>query len=153
MGAAAAVVLTVAAFAYQSLQVPYRAPALTSPLPALGGCSPAPCANLQGYTLWVANINVKDNLATMQITFRNSSDSTHAGPEDLLLIDSMKHSSPPVFDTPGCTHWTRHEFSHGATYGPLNMCFKTANTWSPPLVLLWTPDFGFTCCHTEIKLS
>jgi hypothetical protein len=88
----------------------------------------------------------------MQITFRNSSDSTHAAPADLELIDSQRHSSPASFDLPGCTQWSRHEFSHGATYGPLTVCFRAATT-APPLVLRWSPDFGFVCCQTDIKLT
>jgi hypothetical protein len=146
-----AVVVLVAVAAYGSLQVPFQAPTLSIPVPALG-CAPAPCANLHGYTLWVTNLDVQGNLVTMQITFRNSSDSTHASPEDLMLIDSQRNTSRPIFDTPSCTAWSRHEFSHGATYGPLVVCFK-AGTVPPPLVLRWSPDFGLVCCQTDIKLS
>jgi hypothetical protein len=137
--------------AYGSLQVPFQAPTVSSPVPALG-CTPAPCANLQGYTLWVTNLDLQGDRVTMQITFRNSSDSTHAAPEDLVLIDSQRQTSRPVFDAPSCTPWSRHEFSHGAMYGPLVVCFKVG-TSSPPLVLRWSPDFGFVCCQTDIKLS
>src|SRR5467141_4326121 len=84
------VVVVVAAAAYGSLQVPFQAPTVSSPVPALG-CTPAPCANLQGYTLWVTNLYVQGNLVTMQVTFSNSSSSTHASPEDLMLIDSRGH--------------------------------------------------------------
>jgi hypothetical protein len=145
------VVATVAVFAYQSLQVPFQAPTVSSPVPALG-CTPAPCADLNGYTLWVTNLEVQGNLVTMQITFRNSSDSTHASPEDLLLIDSRQNASPAIFDATGCTAWSRHEFSHGAMYGPITVCFRASST-APPLVLRWSPDFGFVCCQTSIKLS
>jgi len=146
-----AVVVLVAAAAYGSLQVPFQAPAASSPVPALG-CMPAPCANLHGYSLWVTNLDVKGNLVTMQITFRNSSDSTHAAPEDLVLIDSQRQTSRPIFDAPTCTPWSRYQFNHGATYGPLVVCFR-AGTAVPPLVLRWSPDFGFVCCQTDIKLS
>ena len=140
-----------AVLAYRSLQVPYQPPTVSSPLPALG-CTPAPCANLHGYTLWVADLNVQGDMVTMQITFRNSSDSTHAAPEDLALIDSRHQTSPAIFDAPGCTHWSRHEFKKGATYGPLVICFRATST-APPLTLRWTPDFGFVCCQTDIKLT
>jgi hypothetical protein len=153
-GAIAAVVLvaaTIAVLAYRSLQVPYQAPAVSSPVPALG-CAPAPCADLQGYTLWVTNIGVQGDLVTMQVTFRNSSDSTHAAPEDLVLIDSQRNQSRAVFDAPACTPWSRHEFNHGATYGPVVVCFRPG-TAAPPLVLRWSPDFGLVCCQTDIKLS
>jgi hypothetical protein len=151
IGAAILVVGTVAVLAYQSLQVGFQPPTVSSPLPALE-CTPAPCANLQGYTLWVTGLNAQSDLVTMQITFRNSSDSTHAAPADLELIDSQAHVSRPAFDAPGCTPWSRHEFNHGATYGPITVCFRASGT-SPPLVLRWSPDFGFTCCQTDIKLS
>src|SRR5713101_2559805 len=114
--AAALVVLTIGVLAYQSLQVPYQAPTVSSPLPAAGGCAPAPCADLRGYTLWVTNLDVQTDLVKMQVTFRNSSNSTHAAPEDLVLIDSQHHPSPAIFDAASCTAWSRHEFSHGATY-------------------------------------
>jgi hypothetical protein len=151
IGAAVLVAGTVAVLGYQALQVPYQAPTVGSPRPALG-CTPAPCANLQGYTLWVTNLSVQSNLVTMEVTFRNSSDSTHASPEDITLIDSHNRPSPAIFDAPDCTHWSRHEFSHGATYGPLVMCFRAITT-TPPLVLRWSPDFGFVCCQTDLKLS
>jgi len=148
---ALAVVVLVAVAAYGSLQVPFQAPTVSSPAPALG-CVPAPCANLHGYTLWVTNLDVQGNLVTMQITFRNSSDSTHASPEDLVLIDSQRQTSRPIFDAPSCGAWSRHEFNHGATYGPLVVCFR-AGASAPPLVLRWSPDFGLVRCQTDIKLS
>lgn len=141
----------VAVVAYESLQIPFQGPTVSSPVPALG-CTPAPCADLHGYTLWVNNLGVQGELVTMQITFRNSSDSTHAAPADLTLIDSNGHSYEPIFDAPNCTAWSRHEFSHGATYGPLMVCFRASST-APPLVLRWSPDFGFVCCQTDIKIS
>jgi len=146
-----AVAVLVALAAYGSLQVPFQPPSVSTPLPALR-CTPAPCANLRGYTLWVTNLDIQGNLVTMQITFRNSSDSTHASPDDLALIDSQRQTSRPIFDAPGCTSWSRHEFNHGASYGPLVICFR-AGTSAPPLVLRWSPDFGLICCQTDIKLS
>jgi len=79
VAAGLAVVILVGAAAYGSLQVPFQAPTVSSPVPALG-CTPAPCANLRGYTLWVTNLGVQGNLVSMEITFRNSSNSTHASP-------------------------------------------------------------------------
>jgi len=151
LGAALLIVLTVAVLAYQSLASESRPVPASSPVPAAGGCTPAPCANVQGYTLWVSKLDLTSNLETMQITFKNSSDYTHAAPEDLELIDSAHETSRPIFSAPGCTPWSRHEFNNGATYGPLIVCFEVATT-APPLVLRWSPDFGF-CCRTDIKLS
>ncbi len=152
IAAAVLVVGTIAVLAYRSLQVPYQAPTAASPLPAVGGCTPAPCADLRGYTLWVSNLVVTPDLVTMQMTFRNASNSTHATPADLMLIDSQHRQSSPIFDAAGCTAWSRHEFGHGATYGPVTMCFRAASV-APPLVLRWSPDFGFVCCQTDIKLT
>jgi hypothetical protein len=151
IGAGLALVGFVAVAAYGAMQLPFQPPTASSPAPTLG-CTPAPCANLQGYTLWVTNLNAQSNLVTMEITFRNSSDSTHASPEDLVLVDSHHHTSGPSFDSPGCTQWSRHEFSHGARYGPITVCFRATST-APPLVLSWSPDFGLLCCRTDIKLT
>jgi hypothetical protein len=67
-------------------------------------CSPQPCLNLQNYTLWVSNVTESEGIVRMQITFRNASDSTHAAPEDLQLIDNHHQSSTSVQDPSGCTH-------------------------------------------------
>lgn len=141
----------VAVGAFQSLQTPFQNPTPSNAAPYTS-CSPAPCANVQNYYLWVTNLNVGSDLVTMQVTFRNSSDSTHASPEDLTLIDAGRHASEVVFDAPGCTSWSRHTFNSGATYGPITVCFRLANPVTP-LVLRWSPDFGLLCCRTDIKLD
>lgn len=153
-GAAAAgllVVITVAIAAFLAMHAPFQAPTTSDATPVVN-CSPAPCADVAGYTLWVANLKVDRDLVSMQITFKNSSDSTHASPEDLLLIDSKLHTSGLVTDAPGCQTWSRHEFNKGALYGPLNVCFRVS-TSAPPLVLRWSPDLGLICCRTDIKLT
>src|SRR2546428_13503720 len=100
------VVLTIAVLASGSLHLPYQAPSVASPLPAAGGCTPAPCADLRGYTLWGSNLDARPDLVTMQVTFRNSSNSTHASPEDLVLIDSQHQMLPAGVDATGCTGWS-----------------------------------------------
>jgi hypothetical protein len=150
------VVLLVAAavigvIAFQSLRSPLATSiGLASPSPA--PCSPAPCRNVQGYTLWVSNVSVHGNLVRMQVKFKNSSDSTHASPEDLQLIDSGKHASGLVTDSTSCNTWSRHEFSNGATFGPIEICFRVTNA-TPPLTLRWTPDFGFFCCEENLTID
>ncbi len=144
-------VLAVGIAAFQSLQVPLETPVASSPTPAVG-CTPAPCANVRGYMLWVSNLKSEGDVVTMEVTFRNASQATHADPSDLELIDSARHSSHPDFSLPDCTQWSRHEFSNGATYGPLTLCFKVTTT-SPPLTLRWSPDFGLFCCQRDIKLD
>ncbi|HEY2597666.1 MAG TPA: hypothetical protein VGJ79_04230 [Candidatus Dormibacteraeota bacterium] len=153
-GAAAAallLVLLIAMAAFLAMQVAYRNPSPSNAVPALN-CSPAPCADVQDFTLMVTNLKVDRDLVSMQVTFKNSSSATHASPEDLRLIDSKLHSSGLITDAPGCQTWSRHEFGNGATFGPINVCFRVT-TADPPLVLRWSPDFGFFCCQSDIKLS
>jgi hypothetical protein len=137
--------------AFLSMQTPFQSPTASSPVPAVA-CSPPPCANLQGYTLWVTNLTVTGNVVSMQVMFLNSSGSTHASPEDLQLIDSKQQASGLITGSPGCQTWARHEFNNGAKFGPLTVCFPAAAP-APPLVLRWSPDFGLFCCRTDIKLN
>lgn len=151
LGAGLLVAVVVAVVAFMSMQTPFQSPAASSPVPAVA-CSPAPCANLQGYTLWVTNLTVNGSVVSMQVVFQNSSSSTHASPEDLQLIDSKQQASGLIADSPGCNTWNRHEFSNGAKFGPVNICFRVSSTASP-LDLRWSPDFGLFCCRTDIKLD
>lgn len=143
--------LLIAIAAFLAMQAKFRSPTPSSAVPAFN-CSPSPCADVQDFTLWASNLKVDGNLVSMQITFKNSSKATHASPGDLTLIDSKQHSSGLVTDAPGCQTWSRHEFSNGATFGPTNVCFRVS-TADPPLVLRWSPDFGFFCCQSNIKLT
>jgi hypothetical protein len=149
--AALLVVVAVGVAAFVAMQVTFQGPAVSGPTPAVN-CSPAPCANVQGYTLWVTNLKVQGDLVSMEVTYKNSSNSTHASPEDLTLIDSKKRTSGLITDASGCQTWHRHEFNNGATFGPTNVCFRVS-TADPPLVLRWSPDFGLFCCQTDIELS
>ena len=115
-------------------------------------CSPGPCADVQGFTLWISDETITGDLVTMQVKFRNSSPSTHASPEDLQLIDASRHASGLVTDAPNCSSWSRHEFSNGATFGPINICFRVSNV-TRPFILRWSPDLGLFCCETDIKLT
>ncbi|HZK74901.1 MAG TPA: hypothetical protein VFD88_12965 [Clostridia bacterium] len=151
VAAALLVVVAAAIAAFLAMQIPFQAPGTGAATPAVN-CTPAPCANVQGYTLWVANLKRDGGLVSMQVTFKNSSNSTHSSPEDLQLVDSTKHTSGIVTDAPGCQTWSRHEFSNGATFGPMNVCFRVS-TSLPPLVLRWSPDLGFFCCQTDITLT
>lgn len=138
----------VAYVAYSSLIGPINVTPSTSLAP--GNCSPRPCADVQGFTLWVSDVRVDAGLVRMQLKFKNSSVSTHASPEDLRLIGAGGKSSGLVISAAGCNRWTRHEFSGGATFGPL-VCFPAGDA-TPPLTLRWSPDLGFFCCQTDIKI-
>jgi hypothetical protein len=151
LGGAVPVVLAVAVAAYFAMQTTFQGPNAGGAVPALN-CSPAPCADVQGYTLWVSNLKVSGDLVSMQVTFKNSSGATHSSPEDVELIDSKLNTSRLVTDGAGCQTWNRHEFNNGATFGPLTVCFRVS-TAAPPLVLRWTPDLGLICCSTDIKLT
>jgi hypothetical protein len=151
-GVAAGLLLaaTVAVVAYLSLKAPFQVAPITTV--TTESCTPRPCANVQGFTLWVSDVRVDSNIVRMQVRFKNSSDSTHASPQDLQLIDGSQHSSGLVTGVAGCNTWTRQEFAGGATFGPIDVCFRVTNT-TPPFVLRWSPDFGFFCCQTDIKIA
>ena len=139
----------VALFAFESLQVP---PVTNSTNLTPENCSPGPCANVQGFTLWVSNVHIEGDLVTMQVRFRNSSSSTHASPEDLQLIDSSRHSSGLVTGGTDCNTWTRHEFANGAYFGPIDVCFRVTSS-DPQFTLHWTPDLGLFCCETDFIVT
>ena len=135
--------------AYQALHAPIPTSSSNALTPE--SCTPGPCADVQHYMLWVSNVNVTGDLVTMEVKFQNSSTSTHASPEDLQLIDASRHSSGLVTDASGCNTWTRHEFSNGATFGPIDICFRVSSA-TRPFVLKWSPDLGLFCCETDIKI-
>ena len=145
----AVVVIAVGVAAFQALQVPFQPP---QSVPNSASCSPQPCANMRGYIMWVTDLKSDGGLVTMKVTFRNSSTATHAEPDDLRLVDSQNNVDEPVFDIPGCTRWPRTDFNNGATFGPQPMCFRPASV-AAPLVLRWSPDEGFFCCRTDVKLT
>ena len=136
--------------AYQSLHAPVQTSSNTALTPE--SCSPGPCADVQGFTLWISDVKVNGDLVSMQVTFRNSSAATHASPEDLELIDPSRHTSGLVTGTPGCNSWTRHEFNNGETFGPIGVCFRVSNA-NPPFILHWSPDLGLFCCEKDIRIN
>jgi hypothetical protein len=144
------VAAAIALSAYQALHIPLQASS-DKPL-APENCSPGPCAEVQGFTLWISDFKVAGDLVSMQVKFRNSSSSTHTSPEDLQLIDASRHVSGIITDAPDCNTWTRHEFSNGATFGPINVCFRVSSA-TRPFILRWSPDLGLFCCETDIRLT
>jgi len=143
------VVIAVAVAAFISMQGPLQLPtASPSPSP----CSPQPCADIRGFILWVTDVKTDSGVVSMTLIFRNSSNSTHADPSELQLLDSSGRPSNAVHDAPGCTAWPRTEFNNGAQLGPVPECFRPAST-NPPLKLHWEPDFGVFCCQTDIPLA
>ena len=149
IGAGAAVVLAVAVAAFISLQQPFQLPTSSQPSAT---CSPKPCANVRGFILWVSDVKVDSGLVSMNLTFQNSSASTHADPSEIQLIDSTGSPNERVTDTAACTAWPRTEFNNGNQFGPVPECFRPSST-GPPMKLHWAPDFGFFCCETDIALT
>jgi|SRR5215467_5472684 len=139
----------VAGGAYMALKAPLSTQPNTNLSPET--CTPGPCANLDGYTIWISNVRVTNDVVRMTVKFQNSSPSTHAAPDDLSLIDAARRSSIPITDATGCKSFTRHEFNDGAYFGPLDLCFRVSNS-SPPFILHWTPDLGAFCCEKDITL-
>ena len=115
-------------------------------------CSPGPCADVQGFTIWISNVNVSANQVTMSLKFHNSNPATHVAPDDLQLIDASRHVSGPAFDLSGCPTWTRHDFKNGATFGPFPVCFTVTNT-NRPFTLHWSPQVGLFCCEKDITIT
>jgi hypothetical protein len=136
--------------AYQALRAPVHVNDNSNLTPE--NCSPGPCVVLKGFTLWISDIRFEGDLVKMTVKFRNSSTATHASPEDLQLIDVSRHASIPITDMPECKTWTRHEFRNGATFGPIDICFRVTNT-TRPFILHWSPDLGPFCCETTIKIT
>ncbi len=139
----------VAFAAYTALKAPLQTPASVNLPPE--NCTPGPCANVQGYRIWISNVRLDNDVLRMTVKFQNSSTSTHASPEDLSLIDAGRRSSNMITDSSGCSTWTRHEFANGAYFGPVDICFRVSNT-TPPFILHWTPDVGAFCCQKDITL-
>jgi len=145
--------LMVAALVAGAAYTALKAPLSTTPNSNLtpDNCSPGPCVNLRGYTIWISNVKVQNDLVRMTVKFQNSSVSTHASPEDLQLIDAARRTSIPITGPTGCTTFARHEFSGGKTFGPINLCFRVGNS-TPPFILHWTPDLGTFCCEQDLTL-
>ena len=144
------VAAVVAGTAYLALKAPLQSNPNSNLTPQ--ACSPGPCADVQGYTLWISNVHVDNDLVRMTVKFKNSSQSTHASPEDLTLTDSVRHSSGLVTGVAGCNTWERHQFNNGQTFGPIDICFRV-NSTTPPFTLRWAPDLGAFCCEQDITIS
>lgn len=144
------VAAVVAVAAYTALKAPLETPSKSSNL-APESCSPGPCEDVRGFTIWISNVKVDSNLVRMTVKFQNSSSATHASPEDLILVDTEGHTSSLVTDATGCNTWQRHEFSDGQLFGPINICFRVTNT-TPPFTLRWSPDLGAFCCEQDISI-
>lgn len=148
-GLVAAAVIGYAAF------VALKAPLLpgTNDTSVTETCSPGPCANLNGYTLWISNVHMVNDVVHLTVKFQNYSGSTHASPEDVQLIDASRRASAPLSGVTGCNTWTRHVFTKsGDTFGPIDVCFRVTNA-TPPFILRWSPDEGAFCCETDIRID
>ncbi len=148
-GLLAAAVISYQAFV--ALQSPLQA---TNKASVTEACAPGPCANLNGYVLWISNVHLVNDVVHMTVKFQNSSAATHASPDDLQLIDASRRASTPISDAGGCTTWVRHELAprSGETFGPVDICFRVTNA-TPPFTLRWSPDEGAFCCEKDIRID
>ena len=147
-----AVLAVVAVAAFQSEVAPLtRGSGGSTPAPA-PACSPQPCASIQGYDVWVADVQVTTGSVRMTVSFRNASSSTHADPSDFVLVEANGRADKPAYNSSTCPHWPRTEFANGARRGPFPLCFQPANV-AAPLHLRWEPDFGFSAVSAEIRLT
>jgi hypothetical protein len=143
------VAAVIAGTAYTALKAPLSLSSQTPLTPE--NCAPGPCTDVQGYTIWVSSVHLDNDIVHMTVKFKNSSTATHAAPEDLTLIDSERRQGQPIGDSPGCKIFARTDFSNGATFGPVNVCFRVVNT-SPPWILHWSPDVGAFCCQKDLTI-
>jgi len=141
----------VAVFAYISMNVPVQQ-SLGIASPSTTACTPEPCEDVQGFTLWVSQVSVSGNLVHMTVNFKNSSKATHASPDDLTLIDHSNHTARITTSGSDCNTWSRHVFANGETFGPIDICFQVSDT-TAPFTLRWTPDLGFFCCDSRLPIS
>ena len=139
----------VAGIAYTALKSPIAATPNSNLNP--DNCSPGPCANLNGYTIWISKVRVTNDIVHMTVKFQNSSVSTHVAPDDLTLVDSGRHSGIPIGGITGCKTFARTDFNNGKTFGPVDICFRVSNS-TPPFILHWTPDMGTFCCQRDITI-
>jgi hypothetical protein len=143
------VAVLIAGAAYTALKAPLSVQRTTNLAPE--NCSPGPCTDIQGYTIWISKVSVNNDIVHMTVKFKNSSPSTHAAPEDLTLIDSERRQGTLIVDSPGCKTFARTDFNHGATFGPVDLCFRVSDP-TPPFILDWTPDIGAFCCETRLTI-
>jgi hypothetical protein len=140
----------VAGAAYSALKAPLGSQPNSNLNPEI--CSPGPCDNVNGFTIWVSKVRVANDIVHMTVRFQNTSAATHVAPEDLNLIDAGRRSSIPISGIAGCKSFARHEFSGSdQSFGPVDICFRVANS-TPPFILHWTPDLGTFCCEADITI-
>jgi hypothetical protein len=143
------VAAVIAGAVYTALKAPLSVSSQTPLTPE--NCAPGPCTDVQGYTMWVSNVHIDNDIVHMTVKFKNSSTSTHAAPEDLTLIDAERRQGQPIGDSPGCKVFARTNFNNGATFGPVDVCFRVVNT-TPPWILHWSPDVGAFCCQKDLTI-
>jgi len=115
-----------------------------------GPCSPQPCANADGWNVYVSDLNKNAQssippeagnvFVTMSVSFKNdTSQEQHANPTEFVLKDStgVKHA---LTYTPACPTWEPVNLTKGASFGPRCVAFQ-AKAGDDALVLTWTTVF------------
>lgn len=117
-------------------------------------CSPAPCANHNGYSVTVDSLNTDspvgtfakpdagNNFITMNVTFHNGTttyQSVNLAEFKLTDASGIKHYPVVLTDAPGCGGWVPVQIPAGGSYGPKPLCFQ--GTVNGDLTLDWSPGF------------
>lgn len=129
------------------------------------GCSPKPCANANGVTVSVSNLNRNaplgglfippekgNHLVLMEMTMHNGSSAKQtAGPFNFKLRDAAGLEHDVTFsDAPGCVLWQPVDLTPGATLGPKPLCFQAFGDPNGRLTLLWSA--GLFSATEEVPL-
>jgi hypothetical protein len=148
--------------ALAAAKIPDTAPEKSPALPpgetitALPVCSPTPCADRGGLTMYVTNVNTNGGdagngfrWAKITLRWHDTSGENTVGDVGFTLRDgtSTVHESESSEDggpPKGCGAFedaTRTTLAPGASWGPLTLCFRIGGP-SQPLTLGWFDDCG-----------
>ena len=70
--------LIAASFVAAAVYTALKSPLQTKPNSNLApdNCSPGPCANVNGYKIWISKVSIENDVVRMTVKFQNSSNST-----------------------------------------------------------------------------
>lgn len=123
------------------------------------GCSPAPCANADGFVVSVGTVNRNvtqsaDDIAAppdagnhyvdVMVTFRNTTSSEQdANPFNFVLkdADGVKHTVE-WFGGQNCGSWSAVNLTTNATLANKSLCFQAGGDPKGKLTLVWTPGIA-----------
>ena len=127
--------------------------AATAPL-----CSPRPCTELDGFKVYVTDVQRSADRLTLKVSFRNDTgvgvfetvSYRHTGPLDFSLQDPGTGKLRPTTG-PGCPAWEEARINRGSSAGPDRLCFDVVGAEVAPL-LWWSPDQGLLAASGSVPL-